>query len=373
MSVEPKPHILAVPLVTHGSVTGSELRQLGFSAQEVLDFSVSTNPLGPPAAVREALASLDVARYPDDGAEALRHRLAEMNEISSERVFVGNGSSEVISLLAQAFLAPDCLALVVGPTYGEYARAAKLQGCRVRVLEAEEGHGFKPDVKAIAQEVKRHRPALVFLCNPNNPTGALLDQDEIAELLGASEETLLVVDQAYLAFADPFVTLQGLLATERLFLVRSLTKDYALAGLRLGYGLGAPRAVEALWRLRPPWSVNAAAQAAGLAALEDATHLQEARRVVAEARQYLLGELKALGLAPLPSSANFLLVRVGQGSLVRQALLRQGVCVRDCASFGLPAYIRVGLRTATECRKLVEALRGLLERDSAIAAVCRGV
>jgi len=174
-----------------------------------------------------------------------------------------------------------------------------------------------------------------------------------------------VVDEAYVAFVDAAPDLTPLLADGRLLLVRSLTKDYGLAGLRLDYALGAPDVIDALDRVRPPWNVNAMAEAAGLAALADGAHLARAQREVADARTYLVGALTDLGLRVYPATANFLLVDVqrwqrgdvvgSDGRAFRAALLRHGICVRDCASFGLPDCVRIGVRTQSACARLVAA------------------
>ena len=239
---------------------------------------------------------------------------------------------------------------MVGPTFGEYARACRIAGAEVEEYRASEDGGFRWVAEDIAQAITRVRPKLAFLCNPNNPTGQLCCRPAIEQLLAACDETLLVVDEAYLPFCDTPVDLLPLLSSGRLLLLRSMTKDHGLAGLRLGYAVAPPEVVEDPNRVRPPWSVNAAAQAAGLAALGDVGHLEAARRVVRESRAYLVGELSELGLEVVPPTANFLLVRVGDGAAFRSALLERGVCVRDCASFGLPAYVRIGVRTLPDCR-----------------------
>lgn len=172
--------------------------------------------------------------------------------------------------------------------------------------------------------------------------------------MGARDGYLVARDDTFRDLCDEA------LASGRLLLLRSLTKDHGLAGLRLGYAVAPPELLEPIRRVRPPWTVNAAAQAAGLAALGDAAHLERARRVVVEARAYLQRELSALGLAVVPSAANFLLVRVGDGAAFRSALLERGLCVRDCASFGLPAHIRIAMRTLPECERLVDAVREVI-------------
>ncbi|MHB1415351.1 MAG: pyridoxal phosphate-dependent aminotransferase [Chloroflexota bacterium] len=352
MPTSPRPELAAVPDCPHGSLSDEERAH---GEGRVVDFSVNGNPLGPAPGVQTALAAAEPARYPDDACRGLRRALAERAGVDEAWVLVGNGSVELIWLLAGAYLRPADGVLVVGPTFGEYARAAAIFGATAVECRAGEGDAFRPDVDRIIAQARVLRPRLVFVCNPNNPTGVYLGRAEILRLLDACAEGLLVVDEAYLAFVDrPHSLLDSL--DNGVVLLRSLTKDYALAGLRLGYALAAPEVIAALAKARMPWSVNAVAQAAGLAALADPGHLARAREVVEEAKAYLMDELSCLGLGVLPSAANFLLVRVGDAPSVRAALLARGYGVRDCTSFGLPEYVRLGMRPLAECRGLVAAL-----------------
>jgi histidinol-phosphate aminotransferase len=317
-----------------------------------------------------SLASGEIARYPDDGCTALRTALGERLHLSPHRILVGNGSIEILWFLALAYLAPNDRALVIGPTFGEYTRSAQIVGARVSEYRAPEAERFQPDLDTIAGTIREKRPRIVFLCNPNNPTGVLLDRQAITYLLDRLNDALLVIDEAYVAFTDrPHV--MELQQDERLVLLRSMTKDYGLAGVRLGYAIGSTRPVEALERVRPPWNVNAVAQAVGLAAMRDDDHVRRGQEEIRKSRVYLMRELAACGLTVYPSAASFLLVRVaGTGptegpsyrvsSAVRSALLRHGICVRDCASFGLPGHIRIGLRTLPDCERLVTAVREVL-------------
>lgn len=360
----PRPHLGDLPACPHGGITEAELRALGLRREEVLDVSASTNPLAPSPRVVEALRALAgaaaVQQYPDEGCPALRAALAHAGGVRPESVSVANGSIDVLWLLALAYLRPGDRTLVVEPTFGEYARAARVAGAEVIAWRATAGEGFRPATDALAAAIGRHRPRLVFLCNPNNPTGVCLDQATITRLLAAVDDGLLVVDEAYAAFAEKAPDLRSLLDDGRLFLLRSLTKDYGLAGLRLGYALAAPAVIDVLDRVRPPWSVNVAAQAAGLAALADREHLARARREVAVGRAMLTEGLMALGLHVYPSVANFLLVEVGDGRAFRAALLGGGVCVRDCTSFGLPSCVRFGVRARAECARVLAAVGQVL-------------
>jgi len=360
VTVEARRHLADIPPCLHGSLSFREMAEGGISPDGIIDFSASCNPLGTAPEVSAALAKLDFSRYPDDQAVELRRALGRILGLEAEWIAVGNGSVELVWQLAAAYLEPGDPALVVGPTFGEYSRACRIQGARVDELRFAEDSGFWPDPSAVFGAIRSHCPKLTFLCNPNNPTGRLLAEHQVAEILEACENTLLVVDEAYLPFCDCPPNLLPYLSNGKLLLLRSMTKDHALAGLRLGYAVACPGIIGSLGRVRAPWSVNAAAQAAGLAALEVREQVEKARQVVAEARAYLVERLSALGLGVVPSTANFLLVRVGDGSAFRAALLSRGICVRDCASFGLPAYVRIGVRTLPECRKLVEAAREVL-------------
>jgi L-threonine-O-3-phosphate decarboxylase len=354
--IAPHSHISNLPAVHHGSISRAELAALGFGPDEVLDFSVNTNPLGPSPRALEAARTVDWARYPDDGAPEMRRALAARAGRTEAEVIVGNGSMELIWLLALAFLAPRDPVVIVGPTFGEYRRAAGIVGAVVQDWNADPTRSFRVDLGAVGDMVAATQARMVFLCNPNNPTGATVSPSAIGALARGMPRSLIVVDEAYRQFLDEPPSTETLVECDNVVLLRSLTKDYALSGLRLGYALAPASLISALDRVRPPWNVNAVACAAGLAALGDAEHLERARDEGRRARVYLTGELGALGWHVVPSAANFLLVDVGDAARVRAALLQRGICVRDCSSFGLPAYIRIGLRTVSECKRLVVAL-----------------
>ncbi len=358
----------------HGGVRPADLRALGLRPEEVLDFSASVSPLGPPAGVWEDMQRVDLTAYPDPSCLELRETiaaclvrqspfLAGQGGLPLDRILAGNGSTELIHLLVRAFLTPPRrdthnFGLLFGPTYGEYAGACRLAGGGAGTLEAQGEAGFVWDLKQARVRINQQRPSLVFLCNPNNPTGVFLPRPDVEALAQAVHLAggLLVVDEAYLGFVDqPWDTL-SLLAWDSVVLLRSMTKDYALTGLRLGYLLASEEVTARLSAFQPDWSVNALAQAAGLVALADAGYLPRARQAVAGAREYLAGELTALSFRVHPSAANFLLVQVGDGAAWRERLMRRGLFVRDCASFGLPDCIRVGIRPLADCQRLVQAM-----------------
>ncbi len=361
MSVTAKPELDNLEECPHGVISDEELRELGLSRGEVIDFSASTNPLGPSPRVAAAVVEADIGRYPDPEATALRTALATKLGVAAQNIVVGNGSAELMWLVALAYVRPGDPVLIIGPTFGEYERASRIVGAKVIHHIARAQEAFTLDIAQVCQSIRACQPRLIFLCNPNNPTGLFLQQSEVEELIDASPDSLLVIDEAYRAFvAEPWPS-EALIQRGNVLLLRSMTKDYALAGLRLGYALGSPPIAAALRKVRPPWNVNAMAQSAGVAALEDDEHLERSREVVREAKAFLVAELSRLGFKVLPGAANFLLVEVGDAASFRTALLKQGLCVRDCTSFGLPQFIRIGVRTLPECQRLIQGVVGVVK------------
>lgn len=372
MGVEVHPWLRALPPAVHGGVTAAELMALGLDPTAVIDFSVNTNPLGPSPRVLAAVRNADVSRYPDPEAAQLRAALAGRLGVPVEAVLAGNGSVELLWLVALAFLAPGGTAVVAGPTFGEYARAAAVAGAGVREVRAAAAAGFIPDLDRLRLAVTGTAARLLFICNPNNPTGVLLPASDLTGLARSLPGTLVLVDEAYLPFTGetPGGRCGSAVGSSvpNLVVLGSLTKDCAIPGLRLGYAAGDPAVIAALRAAQPTWSVNALAQAAGLAALADHDHWARSHAAVVAARSYLMDRLCGLGLAPLPTAANFILLPTGSGraagypsgAALRRALLAHGCCVRDGASFGLPQHVRIGIRTIAECRWLVSAIEAVL-------------
>jgi histidinol-phosphate aminotransferase len=359
MPPEPRQTVADLPPAVHGALDFGELRRLGIDPDEVLDFSANTNPFDPAPAVRAALANVPLDRYPDREALAFRSAAAEVLGVPVGRILAGNGASELIWLTALAYIRPRDGVLIVGPAYSEYARAAAMMGGEVTTWRAREEDQFEPDPPAIAAEVERRRPRAVFVCNPNNPTGAAFDPDALTALAARHPKTLFVIDEAYLPFA---LGLRSVLTTpaDNVLVLRSLTKDCGLAGLRLGYAVGPEPVIEALRRVQPPWSVNAFAQAAGVVILQDGRRGMPSLSRLVQAQADLRAGLTALGLRPLPSAAPFFLVRVGDGAGFRRSLLALRILVRDCASFGLPEYVRICTRRPEENERLLAAVREML-------------
>ena len=345
----------------HGGLNIVELESLGLNAREVIDFSASINPLGPSPHALEAIRRSELAAYPDPDCIKLRRAISKLSAVDTDCIVVGNGSTELIHLLARALLGPEDIAVVFSPTFGEYVAACRLQGVEP-VLVPAQGVPFEWHLGNAIDEIASLRPKVIFLCNPNNPTGVYLSENEVRNIAESVGHTgLLLLDEAYVPFVDDSWDSSQLLSIGNVALLRSMTKDHALTGLRLGYLLASKEVANLVRKFQYSWSVNSLAQAAGIAALGDPGHVAEGRDIVRRGKEYLRETASSLGLECPSSTANFLLLKVGQAGMVRGELLKQhGVCVRDCTSFGLPEFIRVGVRTMDDNRVLAEALSSVL-------------
>ena len=348
----------------HGGLDLAELRSLDLRPEQVLDFSANINPLGPSQRVRQAVDVVNLSAYPDRQSVALREALAARLGVGTENLLVGNGSTELIHLVARTCLQPQERCLVFTPTFGEYEAAASMVGAELHFFRAKETEGFSWSVDGAVEAMKNIRPKMVFLCNPNNPTGVYLDGSDVERISKAvGMGALAVLDEAYVSLADWSWDSRPLLNTGNIAILRSMTKDHALAGVRLGYMVAEPNVVSAVRQLQPAWSVNAVAQEVGIAALNDEAHVAEARKIIHQAKDYLYRELDLLGVSAIPAAANFVLARVKNAARVRKALLIRGIAVRDCTSFGLPEYIRIAVRRPEECARLVGLLEEVLGHE----------
>ena len=287
-------------------------------------------------------ATLDA--YPDPKARVFCAAAASRLGLDAKHVVAGNGSTELIRLVAQLALAPGETAVSIGPSFGEYEVATLLGGGRfveVRPEHAGSGGGFRYEEPACTAAIAAHRPRLCWLSSPNNPTGAALGPGLIASLVRGHAGTLFVLDEAYCDLLTDAQWTPALLDAGNLVVLRSMTKAWGLAGLRLGYAVAAPSVAAALRAAAPPWSVNACAQAAGVAALADEVHYHRALQVLFEERNRLTAALRRLGWLVEPTQAGFFLVRAGDAAGLRRDLLAGGFLVRDCASYGLPDCVRV--------------------------------
>jgi threonine-phosphate decarboxylase len=354
---------------THGGNVFAVARSLGVSPEDILDFSASINPLGPPPGVREAVASAfdRLGHYPDNGSRELAAALARSLGCEPGSVCVGNGSTELIHLLPR--LVPGERALLIAPTFSEYAGALRQAGWAYDwfVLSGEDG--FQLPLDAVREALAKGY-GLLFLCNPGNPTGRLYGKEEVAALLNIcrSTGTLLVVDEAFIDFRGEASVQSLVIESGAGVVLRSMTKFYAIPGLRLGYALAAEPLAARLAELRMPWSVNTLAQAAGLAALADDGHAGRTLAWLAEEREFLFAGLTSLpGMRVWPGAANYLLARLDGGmtaAQLQERLLPERILIRDCANFhGLDGrYFRVAVRTREEDERLLATLAAAMAR-----------
>lgn len=354
-AIIPRPELDGVPPVPHGGHAHAE-------PADMLDFSSNVNPFGALPCIWEAMRSVTIERHPDPRAAPLRDALAERFDVHPAWVLAGNGSSDLIYQLAVTFIRPGDKVLIVEPTFGEYRAAAALMGATIVSFATRAAEGFALDIAALIRTAQQIQPRLLFLCNPNNPTGVFLDQASVAALLVACPSTLLVLDESYINFVANRWSARDLLAAGNLLILRSLTKDYALTGLRVGFALAAPEVIAALEKAQPPWSVNALAQAAAVAVLRNEGHLRATLAVLALAKAALVSNLMLTGFAPLPSAVNFFLLPVASAVETTCMLRERGIKVRDCTSFGLPAFVRIAAQRPEANAQLIAAL-ALLRND----------
>jgi histidinol-phosphate aminotransferase len=356
MPIPPRPEIAALTESVHGAADDAELERHGIDRREIIDFSVNVNPFGP--SPRAVIAASQVAWdcYPDRNAVRLRQALGQRLGVAHECLMAGNGSGELLHLIALAYIRPGDDVLIIGPTYAEYARSSMAMGARCMLCHAVAETGFAVPAGMIVHRLRRLNPRVVYLCNPNNPTGQFLAPEVIDAWARQFDQSLFVVDEAFIDF-DPRAPSMVGLRRSNVVVVRSLTKAYALAGLRLGYLVADPDVVRTLCRARVPWTVNASAQAAGVAAIGDDEHLRRTVTQLAQCKQELVTRLATLGLHPLPSAAPYFLVPVADAGRFRTMLLTKfHILVRDCTSLGLPGFIRIGTRGSADNTRLVEAL-----------------
>ncbi len=337
-----------------------------YGVTDIVKLASNENPLGPSpraaAAVREAAAGLH--RYPEGSAYELRHALAEHHDLPPQCLTFGNGSNDVLDLVARAFLGPGREAVMSRHAFAVYAIATRTVGAEALVAAANPTDHPQPyghDLTAMAACISG-RTRVVFIANPNNPTGSWLTGNELEDFLaGVPREVIVVLDEAYADYAldrEGYVQCVSWLARfPNLVITRTFSKVYGLAGLRVGYAMSSPEIADLLNRARHPFNVNAAAQAAAVAAVGDREHIERSVASNRIERDRVAAILSEQGLNVLPSAGNFLAIEVGEhAQAVHERLLHAGVIVRPIAGYGMPRFLRLSLGTDTENDRFLDAL-----------------
>jgi len=335
-------------------------RELGIAEADIIKLASNENPLGPsPRALQAMHQALERAHfYPDGGGYYLRDQIAYRNNLSREQIVLGNGSNEIIEFIGHAFLHPGDEVVTSRHAFAVYHLMAQLFGART--VEVEDP-GFTHDLPAMADAITE-KTKVVFIANPNNPTGTMVDQDAIdAFMARVDEEVLVVFDEAYFEFLEnPPDTLKFIRDERPVVVMRTFSKIQGLANLRIGYGMTTPDIAAVLQKTRQPFNANGIAQAGALAGMNDVEHVRETCRITKEGRDFLQTVFADLDLDFVPGVANFVLVRVGDGDAIFKQLLSEGIIVRAMRSYGLPDWIRVSIGTMDQNRRFAETLKRLL-------------
>jgi histidinol-phosphate aminotransferase len=335
-------------------------RELGVEPSEIIKLASNENPLGPsPKAVASMHGFLDSAQlYPDGGAFLLRRALATKVGCARENIILGNGSNEIIEFVGHAFLNAGDEVVTFQHAFIAYNLVARLFGARTVEVATPNFHADPMELLgAVTPKTK-----IVFIANPNNPTGALISAEKIDDFLArAPENVVIVLDEAYFEFLDnPSDTIRHIHHHRNLIVLRTFSKIHGLANLRVGYGISDREMIEVLQKTRQPFNVNGIGQIAALAALEDSDHLAETKSVVDAGRIFLEKEFRIMKLRFIPSAGNFVFVRVGDGPAVFQKLLTRKIIVRPLVGYNLPEWLRITVGTMEQNQKCIAALKEVL-------------
>lgn len=354
------PQLRSLAVYEPGKPIEETARELGIHPAEIVKLASNENPLGPsPNAVKAMRSALNTAHlYPDGSGFYLCKAIAAKLGLQPRNVILGSGSNEIIEFLGHAFVNPGDEVITCQYAFIVYKLLAT--AFSVRTIETPTPD-YRQNLDATLQAITP-KTRLIFIPNPNNPTGTLVPQNAIDHFMSLVPDTIVVVfDEAYFEFLDdPPDTIRFVREGRNVVVLRTFSKIHGLAGLRIGYALAAREIVEVLHKTRQPFNVNSIAHAGALAALEDETHLRETKRTVDEGRAYLQEQFAGMRIPFVPAVANFVMVNVGDGCAVFQELLRRKIIVRPLKGYGLPEWVRISVGTMTENKKLIAALSEVL-------------
>lgn len=356
------PALETIPSYQPGRPIEEVARELGLPAAEIIKLASNENPLGPSrlalAAMRRALSHANL--YPDGNAFYLKQKLAGKLGITPAKLILGNGSNEIIEFIGHALLSSDAEVVVSQYCFAVYPIVTALFKAKLVTVPARNyGHDLDAMLAAITP-----RTRVIFVANPNNPTGTHVDRDTLLRFVNAVPQHVLVaLDEAYIEFLDNPLDLGSDIAAglrPNVLLMRTFSKIYGLAGLRLGYGIGHPDLIAGLEKIRQPFNINALSQAGAIGALDDSAHVEKTRRNNARGLRLFARTFRKWKLEFIPSAANFILVRVGEGQRVFTGMQKLGVIVRPMGGYTLPEWIRISIGTSKENQRCIEALQHAL-------------
>jgi histidinol-phosphate aminotransferase len=357
-----------LPVYQPGRPIEEVAREYGLPVTDVIKLASNENPLGPSpaaiAAIQQALQSLHL--YPDGNCFYLKNKIAERLGVETSNLILGNGSNEIIEFIGHAMMRPGVDVIVSQYCFAVYPIVTKLFGANLITVPARNhGHDLNAMLHAVTPNTR-----VMFVANPNNPTGTLAPRGDVIQLINKlPSSVLLVMDEAYLEFLDDPIDLLPLVRLgfkPNLILMRTFSKIYGLAGLRLGYGIGHPEFIAALEKIRQPFNINALIQAGATAALYDNEHLRRTRHNNTQGIQYFIREFRQMNLEFVPSAANFILVKVGDGQKVFEDLQKRGVIARPMAGYNLPQWLRISIGSSAENARCMSMLKEALAPAPAI-------
>lgn len=337
-----------------------------FKLKEVIKLASNENPLGPSpkavSAIKKVLNKINI--YPDGYCFDLRKKVAKIYNVSENQIIFGSGIDEIIELLGKTFLNPEDEIVVSEHAFIRYKMAGDLMGCKVVELPMK---NYKHDLSAMAEAVTE-KTKIVFIANPNNPTGTYNTKNEFeqyfSKLSTLNSQPLTFIDEAYSEYVEEKDYPSGMEYLKKglnVLFARTFSKIYGLAGLRIGYGISSEETISYIERIRPPFNVSSIAQVAAAAALDDKTHVKKSREMVLKQKKYLYKELDKIGLEYIPSAANFILINVKTaGKVIFDKLLRKGIIVRAMEEYGFNNFIRVTIGLPSENKKFLKELKGII-------------
>ncbi len=359
---ELNPVLKDLPVYVPGRPIEEVAREIGMPADDIIKIASNENPLGPSPRAIEALQNIlpKLNLYPDGNAFYLRKKLADIHDLAPNNLVFGNGSNEIIEFVGHALMRPGVDVIVSQYSFAIYPIMAKLFGANVITVPAKDyGHDLKAMVAAITPNTR-----VMFVATPNNPTGTLSSKGDLAELVNqVPPHVMLVIDEAYIEFLKDPVDFLPLIRRgdfPNILLMRTFSKIFGLAGLRVGYGIGHPEVIAALEKIRQPFNLNLPAQIGAMAALDDLDHVMKTRALNQAGLDFYELAFRKLGLEFIPSAANFILVKVGDGQKAFQGLQQRGVITRPMGGYGLPEWLRISVGTGAENERCIKVLTQVL-------------